>query len=623
MRNGFLIFFLLTLASPQFVLSQTSAADWFRAGLNATTNDEKIRAFEKVIELEPDYIEAYYYLGLVYKAKQRYNDAELTLNKAYFKNPYALNKDTKTRILFELGSVYTLRDKFQEAEEALKGAKALTSPRDKIRGHICYELGRTYLQRDEIELALAELAEGKQLLPQDADRFNSIIEQANQKKTLEDKYNRALALLNKEHYQQAIELFDDIRDSDNDFKDVSERLKQAQTAFARQSQKSQENAALAARYEEAISQAEAGNLERAIELLQQVVTQDPQFKDANQRLQNLNVQQRARVRQNQQKRALERSYQEGVTALRDRSWQRALAALEKVAAIDANYKNTSQLIVQAERALQDQKSNKAQTRSQKDTRLEELYLSGVSAIEQEEWRQAFQAFKELKSLDPDYKDIDDKLKQIRDALKANFATEADSLHQVGVAALQNGEWRDAVRAFEKVKIIDPDYEQIDNRLADARFNLERSRSEKNEAENSNSGWSLTQVGMTLSIFLIPLVLGFIAWSPGTRARFYLIRGNYAKAAEMYERILRKKPDKHKLYPILANLYLLENRRDPQAMHVFETVVKLKLPVPQRREINSIIASHYLTEGRNDSTAIAVLEQELEARLQKPQNGTQS
>ena len=62
--------------------------DWLQRGLNTPSIDEKILAFKKATELDPNYVEAHFYLGLAYKAKEMYPEAEVQLNKAYFINDF-------------------------------------------------------------------------------------------------------------------------------------------------------------------------------------------------------------------------------------------------------------------------------------------------------------------------------------------------------------------------------------------------------------------------------------------------------------------------------------------------------------------------------------------------------
>ena len=100
-----------------------------------------------------------------------------------------------------------------------------------------------------------------------------------------------------------------------------------------------------------------------------------------------------------------------------------------------------------------------------------------------------------------------------------------------------------------------------------------------------------------------------------RARLYMLRGNYAAAALIYENALTKNPGKLKLYPKLAHIYLLSGRNDETAIKVFKTVLKLNLETNERNEMHTIVRN-YLHAGRTDDDAIAALENALRSEQQK-------
>jgi tetratricopeptide (TPR) repeat protein len=106
------------------------------------------------------------------------------------------------------------------------------------------------------------------------------------------------------------------------------------------------------------------------------------------------------------------------------------------------------------------------------------------------------------------------------------------------------------------------------------------------------------------------------FSPGVRARYYLFRGDYAAAVEIYEKSLDRHPKRVKLYAALANLYLMLGRRDERALEVYKMALRLNMAMEKREEMNSIVAHNYLSEGRTDSEAIQVLESELQGRRGK-------
>ncbi|MFQ6115494.1 MAG: tetratricopeptide repeat protein, partial [bacterium] len=271
--------------SPEILLSQSSAADWYDQGQQAQSIDEKIQAFGNVIRLDPTYIEAYYYLGLAYKMKGELAKAEIALNKAYFKNPYALNNEIKTNILYELGTLYSSLGKLDEAKDALQGAKELSVDKTSKR-KACYELGQIYIKVGNYDKALNELNEGIALLPPNAELFEKAINLAEEKKSINDKYNTANSLLISERYDEAIKLLEDVLKMDANFKQAQQKLQEAKDAV----QQINKYKRLNALYEQATTELNNGSVNDAIILFEQIVNVDPDYKDVSRLIQRAEAQ---------------------------------------------------------------------------------------------------------------------------------------------------------------------------------------------------------------------------------------------------------------------------------------------------------------------------------------------
>lgn len=568
-KVAYCLLFLAFIIYPGLSRSQSKASDWFKVGMEAATSDEKINAFQRAITLDPNYLEAYFYLGVAYKNKGQYQDAEVALNKAYFKNPFALSDEIKTRILFELGIVYLALGKTSSAQDALNGAKELAAQNASLRGRICYELGQLYIREGNFDLALSELKEGRALLPQNAALFDESISLADNKKSINDKYHLANSLLLSERYDAAIKEYNDILRLEPDFKDVADKLKQANDSL----QKQNENKNLGLIYQRALELANEGSLDEAIALLEKIVASNADFRNANLELQRLT----RLLQQRQTSDSLERLYNDGLQAMQQRNWRQALQAFEKVQTIAGNYKDVSQLIDRANQALTSQKPATASRTPEPQANSDSKNGVNIGLVDE---------------------------------------TTTDSLYQAGLFALQNGDWLQAISALEKVSALDPEFKDVQNKLADAQFNFNKNElaaSQKKADPASFSSW------MSISAFFIilfSLISGGLIFSPTIRARLYLMQGKYNQAALLYERILNKNPEKLKLYPQLANIYLLENRKDEKAIKVFELILKLNLFTQKKKEINSIVAGHYLAQNRTDIDAIKIMERELDSRINK-------
>lgn len=201
--------------------------------------------------------------------------------------------------------------------------------------------------------------------------------------------------------------------------------------------------------------------------------------------------------------------------------------------------------------------------------------------------------------------------------RAQSQGDIEGLYREGLIALQNGDWLQGLITFEKVSWLNSEYKDVQNKLADAQFNLNK---KLQTASQSGSGMSfLLILGWSLFFSALP-VIGLFLLSPTARGRYYLMQGKYGKAVVTFENILSKHPEKFRIYQILANIYLFDNRKDEQALEVFEMILRLNLFPERNQEINSIVANHYLSKGRSDTIAIEVMEKELNTKIMKIKNG---
>jgi tetratricopeptide (TPR) repeat protein len=306
---------------------------------------------------------------------------------------------------------------------------------------------------------------------------------------------------------------------------------------------------------------------------------------------------------------LEKAYAAGQAALRAQQWMQAIAAFESVVASDRNYRDARQRLVEAQNGLEREATNPLAAR---------YYVEGVTAMNRDDLNAALAALKKAHRLNPSYRDVAGLIAEIESKLQqqppAGFASSVqDSLYRTGLAALNRGDWVQAVIAFEKTQLLQPDYRDVAERLAQARVQLEKSGSRASLAKNSSGLFFFG--GVLAALIVVPLAGAFIL-SPAARARLHLLRGDYAAATKVYENYLSRHPARLKFYPVLANLYLLQSRRDEHAMKIYKAILHFNLATPHREELSVIVAQKYLTEGRTDSDAIEVLEHALQVEQRR-------
>jgi len=202
----------------------------------------------------------------------------------------------------------------------------------------------------------------------------------------------------------------------------------------------------------------------------------------------------------------------------------------------------------------------------------------------------------------------------------------DSLYQSAQAAMEKEDWRRAAFNLEKIQLLQPNYREVVDLLAQARVNLASAGKPETAAEpqkDSNPnvfvGGAIAAFGAFIALIVLPFI-GVILISPTARVHYHIFRGHYAEAAQIYEKLLVRRPSRKKFYPALANLYLRLGRRDEAALKIYEMALQLNLVNRNREEINSIVTNNYLTKGRTDASVIEVLENALKAERLKQNQG---
>jgi len=205
----------------------------------------------------------------------------------------------------------------------------------------------------------------------------------------------------------------------------------------------------------------------------------------------------------------------------------------------------------------------------------------------------------------------------------------DSLYQSAQAAMEKEDWRRAAFNLEKIQLLQPNYREVVDLLAQTRVNLASAGKPETAAEpqkdgnpNVFVGGAIAAFGAFIALIVLPFI-GVILISPTARVQYHIFRGHYAEAAQIYEKLLVRRPNRKKLYPALANLYLRLGRRDEAALKIYEMALQLDLAGRNREEINSIVSNNYLTKGRTDASVIEVLENALKTeRLKQNQRKSQ-
>jgi len=604
---------LLAILTAKPAMAQSSnaqATTWFKIGINEKEPAKKIVAYLKALEFDPLFVEALYNLGVTFKKQQDYPRAEQYLLQAYNARPDKIQNDFKLKILYELATTYKRLGKTKETDEALRQAKSLAAD-PSMRATLALELGRFYYEQDRYQAALAELREGQQQSPAKSGEFAELIQSTESAIELQRLYDAAQKAVAGGNLRQAKAQLEQIRAKKPGYKNVEAKLAELDSQLNAETQKT----TLTSMYEQAQKHATNGNFELAINGYESIIQQDGNYKDVRARLEAA----RQQLAQKQLDEKVEAQYAAGLAALRVRNWPRAILSFEQVLEADRNFRDARRRLTEAQNGLD---------RESTETVVARYYAEGVSDMNKNDLGGALAAFEKVRRINPNYRDVANLYAEVDAALSKKVEVIAgtkpspaapakvDSIYQAGVTAFERKDWMPALVAFEKVQLLQPNYRDIVDRLAEARARIEMAKRSDVVAEAGESGGKALYIGGALAALVLLPLIGAVVFSPAARARLHLMRGDYVAATQIYEHLLVRHPDKVKLYLALANIYLLLGRKDENAVKIYKMVLQLNLATSNRDEMSAIVAQNYLTEGRTDSDAIEVLESALKAEQRK-------
>ncbi len=164
--------------------TEKEAIDSFVKGMEFSKDnkiDDAIRAFQKAVELKPDFAEAYLNLGIFLFQKQKDNEAEKALLKALEFNP----EEPKSKIVladvnFEQAKLLIREKKMDEALEKLEQSYSIRQDHAIVN----YLLGYLYYVKNMKDKAVKHLKAFIQLAPKapQVEMANKILKRLNEKK---------------------------------------------------------------------------------------------------------------------------------------------------------------------------------------------------------------------------------------------------------------------------------------------------------------------------------------------------------------------------------------------------------------------------------------------------------
>lgn len=320
-----------------------------------------------------------------------------------------------------------------EAFEAIQDASLRRERKLRFEGVL--EQGLAHLAKEEWEEAVEVLRQADLLEPGN-EQVQASSQKARKRLKLKQLYERGVESLISADWENAQEYLAAVISQDPDYGDGRARAQLEQVTQELEQERRQRN--LTVQYQVGIGYFRTWQWSRAIAKLKQVVTQDPEFKDAANQL----VKARDYLR-------AERMFEQVKLHEEGEEWIEAADLLEEIESLRPPHINVTQKLEYA-------KERRKEARRQQQ--LATWYDEGTAWLAAGEFEQARESFQRIYQRRLDYRDVADRLKEIEQALKLKQLFERASIHEAA------GEWKLAADAYREVLVIEPDSRRALHRL---------------------------------------------------------------------------------------------------------------------------------------------------------------
>lgn len=589
---------IISISTMEVFSQDIGAVYWFKKGVNEKDNAKKIELYQKAIQENPQFVEAYYNLALTLLYQKEYEKAEEYFKNALSANPNAISSSLKSNILNRLGSMYRKMSRFAEAEEAFQAALNITTD-NKFKALTLYELGQTKILQGKYEDAINYFRQGMQSSPEERESFEIGIQLAKNQQRMNGIYQQGLQLVQEQKLTEAQEKFNEILAVNPNHEEAKKQIENIDNALKQKKEKiDQQTQPL---YKQAMASMTEGNWQDAIEKFERIKTIEPNYPEID------NLISRAKDQQYQQllgEQKIENYYVQGVENFENGNFSIALFNFEKVAELDQKYKDIESRLEKTKREI-----NRANDLANRDSKPEEFTFP--DPIDNTQLRSSESTTSDLEM----QKLFTEKSQQLNAAIDSQLI---QGYYKDALDLMQSQDWQRAIILLEKVKLIKPDYKNTEFLFSQAKQNIEKENvAAANQADSPAKSTSPSTILFAFIAGIIGLPITFMLISPTIRARYYILLKKYDKAREIYERMLSKKPNDVKLYITLANFYVNQNQIDEVAIRVIERAIQYNNSL--KIQLEPIVTRYYLHKSKSSDNPKNLIQGALEDELKRMGN----
>ncbi|MCK5429564.1 MAG: tetratricopeptide repeat protein, partial [Anaerolineales bacterium] len=168
------------------------------------------------------------------------------------------------------------------------------------------------------------------------------------RRELENLYSRALEEMDAGNWDQAHRLFTQVLGADPGYEDAKRLSALAEKEIQRLEAVSQQREVISTLYQEALDLYNAGSWQAALSKLDEIHSLDPGFSDPE----DIRIKAGAQVQNEERKELLARWYDEAEAHYHKGEWMQALELYEQILALDPNYRDIETKLTEAQRQQQ-------------------------------------------------------------------------------------------------------------------------------------------------------------------------------------------------------------------------------------------------------------------------------
>ena len=224
-------------------------------------------------------------------------------------------------------------------------------------------------------------------------------------------YGEVQALLETEEWSGAIARCREILTLDPTYRDAASLLVKAKEGLTRQQRGQAREERLAWLYDAGVRYEAEGRWREAMDEFKQVLVLEEGYKDAAARLAAAQEELAKAEAEEERQKKLSNLYEQGVAALRAQQWPEAITLLERVQAIEADYRDTASLLDRAQREMA-----RLRVEQEREKQLSALYGEGLNSFNAGRWQEAIDRFQQVVDREEGYKDAAARLATAREEL---------------------------------------------------------------------------------------------------------------------------------------------------------------------------------------------------------------